>query len=98
MKNEKNLILTEKHIKIKKINRKVNTIKNLQIMNLPEFHFNRTIKEYINSKLSKNINPINKQKLPENSQNIKSKCLKNFIRINTASNIHKTKKYFSKKK
>ena len=106
MKNEKNSFLTEKKIKIKKVPSKVNIKKNIPLMNLPEFHFNKTIKAYINTKLSQNKNPINKAKIMNKSPkkiNLKRRqkfiddnFQKTFTRINTVSNFHKTKKIFSK--
>ena len=50
---------------------KVNISKNLHLMNLPEFHLNRTIKAYINKKLnSKTNNSVNKKNITENNISI----------------------------
>ena len=63
---------SNKKISIKrKANSKVNISKNLHLMNLPEFHLNRTIKAYINQKLnSKTNNSVNKKNLTENNISI----------------------------
>ena len=63
---------SNKKISIKrKANSKVNISKNLHLMNLPEFHLNRTIKAYINKKLnSKTNNSVNKKNITENNISI----------------------------
>ena len=63
---------SNKKISIKrKANSKVNISKNLHLMNLPEFHLNRTIKAYINQKLnSKTNNSVNKKNITENNISI----------------------------
>ena len=82
----------------KKINQ-LNLKKNLQIMNDPAFHLNRTLKAYINNKLNKNnsteniiakcpgeINNTNESKLNDKTDS--------FNRIKTVSNIKKKIIYF----
>ena len=54
MKDGKNLPFSKEKIMIqRKPFPKINISKNLYLMNLPEFHLNRTIKAYINQKLNK---------------------------------------------
>ena len=74
---------------------KVNISKNIHLMNLPEFHLNRTIKAYINNKLNKTNNSNCKKITTENnySSNIIQSKIKpkyqhnNFSRIKTVNNI-----------
>ena len=72
-------------------------------MNLPEFHLNKTIKSYINRKLSKTSNPLNTQNLtekillkknsdPENKKNKNN----NLSRIKTVTDIINPKKFLKK--
>ena len=88
---------------------KVNISKNLHLMNLPEFHLNRTIKAYINSKLNKtnflqnSTEKIFPSKLNKSKSKSKSKTKtktnnNNLTRINTITNILNNKKNFSRKK
>ena len=98
---------SNKKISIKrKANSKVNKIikyslsKNLHLMNLPEFHLNRTIKEYINKKLnSKTNNSVNKKNLTENNISVikiqskmKQRNYNNNLTRNNTMNILKPKK------
>ena len=84
---------------------KVNISKNLHLMNLPEFHINRTIKAYINNKLNKTnlFQNSTEKNFPQKKIKSKSKSKtkinnNNIKRINTMTNILKKKKYFSRKK
>ena len=76
---------------------KINITKNLHLMNLPEFHLNRTIKAYINEKLNKS-NLIQNPSVNNNSYNkIQVKPLpkdtyNNLTRIKTMTNIMNHKK------
>ena len=95
---------TKKIVIKRKAYSKANISKNLHLMNLPEFHLNRTIKAYINEKLSKANCSLNNQNLTENIipvLKIQSKCKQrnhnnNLTRINTM-NIIKPKKIFINK-
>ena len=95
----------EKIIIKRKAYSRLNISKNLHLMNLPEFHLNRTIKEYINNKLNITNNPINTQNLTENNIPIikiqmksrKNNQRKNLPRINTFINMLKPKKIFINK-
>ena len=111
MKNGNILQFSTEKIKIKrKPFQKVNIFKNTYLMNLPEFHCNRTIKAYINNRLKKNNNLINKSRLLQNktennifpkknlSKNKPEKSNNKLIRINTSTNILNRKKYYSKEK
>ena len=92
---------SNKKISIKrKANSKVNISKNLHLMNLPEFHLNRTIKAYINKKLnSKTNNSVNKKNLTENNISVikiqskmKQRNYNNNLTRNNTMNILKPKK------
>ena len=97
-------ISTEKILIKRKAYSKVNISKNLRLMNLPEFHLNRTIKAYINNKLNKTKNHSYTKNLTENnSPAIKIKMEKkpknqhnNLTRINKVFNILKPKKILIK--
>ena len=98
---------SNKKISIKrKANSKVNISKNLHLMNLPEFHLNRTIKAYINKKLnSKTNNSVNKKNITENNISIikiqskmKQRNHNNNLTRNNTMNILKSKKININKK
>ena len=84
----------------KKMNyKKLSMKKNLQIMNDPAFHLNRTLKAYINYKLNKNISTEKIESLKNFVELTKTQNQNNsFIRAKTLSNIINKKKIFSKKK
>ena len=81
--------------------KKINLKKNIQIIDDPAFHLNRTLKAYINNRLNNNIS-TEKIETVKNSNDIsKLKELNNnnsFNRAKTLSNIINKKQYFSKKK
>jgi hypothetical protein len=88
---------TEKIIIKRKPFPKMNITKNLHLMNLPEFHLNRTIKAYINQKLNKSnltqnptVNNISYNKIQVKPQS--KKYSNNLTRINTSTNILSRKK------
>lgn len=89
--------ITKKRINFKKLNLK----KNIQIIDDPAFHLNRTLKAYINNRLNNNIS-TEKIETVKNSNDIsKLKELFNntsFNRAKTLSNFINKKQYFSKKK
>ena len=89
--------ITKKKVNIKKLNLN----KDIQIIDDPAFHLNKTLKAYINNRLTKNI-PIEKKESIKNSNDIsKLKEFTNnnsFNRAKTLSNFINKKKYFSKKK
>ena len=76
---------------------KINITKNLHLMNLPEFHLNRTIKAYINEKLNKSnlikntsVNNISYNKIQ--AKPLLKKNYNNLTRIKTMTNIMNLKK------
>ena len=83
---------TEKIIIKRKPFPKINITKNLHLMNLPEFHLNKTIKAYINEKLNKtnliqnpSVNNVTNNKIQVKS--IQKKTYNNLPRIKTMTNI-----------
>lgn len=98
MKDGKNLPFSKEKIMIqRKPFPKINISKNLHLMNLPEFHLNRTIKAYINQKLNKSnltqnpaVNNISYNKIQVKPQS--KKYSNNLTRINTSTNILSRKK------
>ena len=99
---------TEKRSLKKKAISKVNISKNYQLLNLPEFHFNRTLKAYINRKLKETNNTSNKMNLTENNPINKNQInykqtnkYNNLCQIKTVTKLKKPKyniikKYYSK--
>ena len=86
---------------------KLNIKKNLKLMDDPAFHFNRTVKEYINNKLNNNNNSnmniknLRKIKTSNDLSNIFPKIKNKNISYNkdkNLSNISNNKQFFSKKK
>ena len=76
---------------------KINITKNLHLMNLPEFHLNRTIKAYINEKLNKSnlIKNPSVNNISYNKSQVKpipKKTYNNLTRIKTMTNIINLKK------
>lgn len=94
--------LNKRKTKYKKLNIK----KNLQIMNDPAFHLNRTLKAYINNKLNKNNSTDNIKVKNSGEIKISNEFLNltkyndnnSFNRIKTVSNIINKKHFFSNKK
>ena len=85
----------------KKINfKKLNLTKNIQIMDDPAFHLNRTLKAYINNRLNNNIS-TEKMETVKNSNDIsklKEMINNSFNKAKTLSNFNNKKQFFSKKK
>ena len=89
--------ITKKKINFKKLNLK----KNIQIMDDPAFHLNRTLKAYINNRLNNNISTETIETLKNTNDISKVKEFlnnKSFNRTKTLSNFMNKKQYFSKKK
>ena len=82
--------LVKKSINYKKISKN----KNLKLVDDPAFHLNRTLKAYINNRLSKNSSTEINNNLKYSDE--MSKFNNSFIRTQTLSNIMNKKKYFSK--
>ena len=86
----------------KKINfKKLNFNKNIQIMDDPAFHFNRTLKAYINNRLNNNksTEKIEKEQNSNDTSKLKEFINNNsFNRAKTLSNFINRKQYLSKKK
>jgi hypothetical protein len=79
--------------------KKLSVKKNLQIMNDPAFHLNRTLKAYINYKLNANASTEKIETLKNSVEITKTQNHNNsFNRAKTLSNIINKKKLFSKKK
>ena len=79
--------------------KKLSVKKNLEIMNDPAFHLNRTLKAYINYKLNKNTSTEKITTLKNSVEISKTQNHNNsFNRAKTLSNIINKKKLFSKKK
>ena len=88
----------------KKLVSRINIKRNLKLMNDPAFHFNKTLKDYINNKLRQNyssekINILTQDSLINNNSKVIDRN-NNFNRIKTITNIvNKNKsKNISKKK
>ena len=91
-----NLNSGTKIIKKKMKHKKISIKKNLQILDDPAFHLNRTLKEYINNRLNKNSSTEIIDNL-KSSEEI-SKINKSYNRAQSLSNIINKKKFFSKNK
>lgn len=78
---------------------KLNLKKNLKTLDDPAFHLNRTLKQYINYKLNKNLGEKNIRET-KNSNNLSKfkENSKSFSRCQTVANIIKNKKVFPNKK
>lgn len=89
----------KKIIMKKRNDKKSNSKKNLEMMNDPAFHLNKTLKVYINNRLKENKSSGKKETL-KNSAEISNINEKNpiFKRTKTFNNITNKKKIFSKKK